>query len=162
MSNETRVVTARIAQLSEARDLARAERDQALSRCRELAARLERALDANWRLGRVDLPRVADERDKAIRERNELQSQLSQADAEADADNRQRAIESLSRNLEAETQRADRAERERDDARRRTCCQLTHIDPSRQIGKLERIALRQVANENWGPGEGRRLFPEEP
>jgi cell division protein FtsL len=109
---------------------------------------------------RSEARQLTAERDQAIRERDELKDQLAQADAEADADTRQRAIESLSRNLEAETQRADRADRQRDDARRMTCCQMTHIDPSRQVGKLGRIALRQVADENWGPGEGKRLFAE--
>ena len=51
-------------------------------------------------------------------ELDELKAQLEQADAEADADVRQRAVETLSRELERETQRADRLERERDDARR--------------------------------------------
>ena len=77
------VVKNRIAQLSEARDLARAERDQALTRCKELEARLERALDSNWRLGRVDLPRVANERDKAMLERDELKREVEHWKARA-------------------------------------------------------------------------------
>jgi len=92
------------------------------------------------------------ERDRRIAE---LEADVAQCDAEADADSRQQAIESLSRTLEAETQRADRAEAERDEARRET------IDEwSARFSAFGLEPKRLYADKRWGDGEGQRLFPQ--
>jgi hypothetical protein len=42
----------------------------------ESAVTISRVLDGNWRLARVELPRLMDERDAAIKERDEARRQL--------------------------------------------------------------------------------------
>jgi len=62
--------------------------------------------------------------------------------------------------LEARLNRKlDRALAQRDDARRLVCYAKTGVDP-KLVRRIELIALRRAADATWGPGEGKRLFPE--
>ena len=102
------------------------------------------------------------EADKHLASLQQVEAELAQANAEADESQRQRQIDALSATLEGETQRADRAEAERDAAMRELCLADCALEWGCQRDEVNAEMLRDNASAEYGPDVTARLFPEQP